>query len=61
MTYWHAAEFVALTFVSVLLWVLTWSGLVTWKDKGFRESYEYIFWFVVAVLAVLATAGALVV
>lgn len=61
MTFWHAAEFVALAFVSVLLWILTFSGLQTWKDKGFNENYEYGLWLVVAVLAVLATAGALVV
>jgi hypothetical protein len=61
VTFWHAAEFVALVFVSTLLWILTWSGLKSWKDKGFEEWYEYVIWLIVATLAVLATAGALVV
>lgn len=59
--YLHAVELVALVFVSALLWILTWSGLVTWKDKGFKDKTEVVIWYVVAALAVLATAGALVV
>lgn len=61
MEYLRAVELVALVFVSALLWILTWSGLVTWKDKGFKDKTEVVIWYVVATLAVLATAGALVV
>jgi hypothetical protein len=62
VSYWSAAAFVALAFVSTLLWILTVSGLKVWRaNQGFDEAWDYVVWFIVAAGAVLATAGALVV